>query len=579
MKRHLVASGLYRHVALLVLLVTLAALPACAVGLETQSAAPTAKPAATAAGLSPEVLATRSANNRAAMAQAVGSPASIRPAVAAAPAAAPAGVLRLEGGNPLTLDPAISQDVTSWSYLIQIFSGLVRLDDKLELTPDVAESWTVSKDGMVYTFKLREQARFHSGRPVTAEDFKYSIDRALNPRTRSPVAATYLGDIVGAFDRMTGKSGDVKGVRVVDARTLEITIDAPKPYFLAKLTYPTAYAVDRTNVETGARWFEKPNGTGPFKLERWERDNRIVLARNDAYYGDKPKLNQAEFYFGNNSRMGMFEKDQLDIIDIGAADVERATDPRGTLSKNLIRTPQLSVNYVGFNVNMPPFDDVNVRQAFAYATDRKRIANVLYKQMVMKAEGVLPPGLPGYDPTFVGPEFSREQARAALARSKYGSPDKLPEITLTVGQNGGMLGESFAEMYKRNLGVDVNVEEVEKGFFDDLNERKYQMFFLGWVADYPDPQNFLELLLHSESDVNHGGYSDPEVDKLLERAGIEQDRELRIRLYREAERKAVAAAPIIPLYYQTTYGLVKGRVRGLVWTPMGILNLRQVTVD
>ena len=135
-----------------------------------------------------------------------------------------------------------------------------------------------------------------------------------------------------------------------------------------------------------------------------------------------------------------------------------------------------------------------------------------------------------------------------------------------------VVGCRFAEMYQRNLGVNINVEEVEKGFFEGLNDRQFQMFFIGWVADYPDPQNFLEILFRTDSDANHGGYSDPEVDRLLDQAGVEQDRDTRVRLYREAERKIVDAAPVVPLYHQTTYALVKARVAGLTWTPMGVLS-------
>jgi oligopeptide transport system substrate-binding protein len=592
-------EGGLRGLGRILLLLALVLLPACTLGVQqtleappTQAAvtggnapapagpaAATPAPAATATNgtTRPTAIAvTTAARTAAAEAGATRTAATPTRVAGSSAKAGPAGVVRLDGSNPLTLDPAISQDVTSWYYLVEIFSGLIRLDDKVNLVPDIAESWTVSADGRVYTFKLRPNVKFHDGKPVTAQDFKYSLERSLNPRTRSPVAATYLGDIVGAIDRLTGKASDVKGIRVVDPLTLEITIDAPKQYFLSKLTYPTAFVLDQKNVESGARWFEKPNGTGPFKLDVWQKDQRLALARNDAYYGDITRLSRVEYYLGPGSTMGMYETGELDVIDVGAGDVERVTDPRGTLSRDLIRTPQLSMSYIGFNASTPPFDDVNVRQAFAYATDKQRLADVLYKKMVVKAEGILPPGMPGYDPSLKGQEFSPEKAKAALAKSKYGSADKLPEITLTVGERGGSLGESFADMYKRNLGVTINVEEVAQGFYEGLNDRQFQMFFIGWVADYPDPQNFLEILFRSDSDANHGGFSDAEVDKLLDRAGVEQDRDARIKLYRDAERLIVNAVPVIPLYHQTSYGLVKPRVSGLIWTPMGVLSFRGV---
>lgn len=162
--------------------------------------------------------------------------------------------LNLFGIDPLTLDPAVSGEMTSHQYIVQLFSGLVRLDDNLEPVPDIAQRWQVSDDGRTYTFYLRNDVRFHCGREVKAEDFKYSWERACDPDTCSLTAATYPGDIVGVREVLVGKTTEISGVRVIDDYTLEVTIDAPKSYFLSKLTYPTAFVVDRANVESGGGW-------------------------------------------------------------------------------------------------------------------------------------------------------------------------------------------------------------------------------------------------------------------------------------------------------------------------------------
>ncbi|GAI18450.1 unnamed protein product, partial [marine sediment metagenome] len=172
-------------------------------------------------------------------------------------------VLNLYGIDPLTLDPAVSGEMTSHEYIMQLFGGLVRLDDNLEPAPDIAQSWQVSDDGKTYTFYLREDVRFHDGRGVKAEDFKYSWERACDPETGSYTAATYLGDIVGVREVLAGESKEISGVRVIDDYTLQVTIDAPKSYFLSKLTYPTAFVVDRANADIGGEWWRTPNGTGP----------------------------------------------------------------------------------------------------------------------------------------------------------------------------------------------------------------------------------------------------------------------------------------------------------------------------
>jgi len=169
-------------------------------------------------------------------------------------------VLRLWDIGPITLDPAISADMSSHTYVMHIFSGLVRLDHELNIVPDIAESWEKSPDGKIYTFYLRQGVKFHNGGEVEAADFKYSWERACDPNTGSGTAATYLGDIVGAKDMLAGKAEEISGIKVIGDYTLQVTINAPKAYLLSKLAYPTAFVVDRTNVESGVKNGKKGSG-------------------------------------------------------------------------------------------------------------------------------------------------------------------------------------------------------------------------------------------------------------------------------------------------------------------------------
>ena len=505
--------------------------------------------------------------------------------VASAPAPAQsalgtvAGRLRLYGTNPADLDPARAQDVATWQYLLQIYSGLVKLNERLEVVPDAAESWQITNGGRTYRFHLRPGLKFQDAKPVTANDFKYSLERATDPASHSPVAGAYLGDIAGAAEKLSGRTTELRGVRVVDERTLEITIDAPKTYFLSKLTYPTAFVVDRANVEGGgSQWWRKPNGTGPFRLKEWIDDDHLLLERNENYYGPLPTLDQIDYYLGGGSPMTMYERDELDVVEVGLGDIERVLDPTNPLSKELLVQPLLSLWYIGFNTRQPPFDDIKVRQAFNLATDKDKLVNITFKRTRAKAEGVLPPGMPGYQSGFQGLGFNPAKARQLIAESKYGGVENLPEITLTLGEGGGPLGQTLAEMYHRNLGVKINVMTVGEGFFADLEARRYQMYYMGWVADYADPQDFLDVLLHSQSPANYGNYSNPEVDSLLERARTESDNSARLRLYAEAERKVVEDAALVPLFHDVSHVLVKPRVRGLRWTPLGILSFAGTSV-
>jgi len=513
---------------------------------------------------------------------------SIRPTLEAKPPAPRGATLNLPGGEPPTLDPALTQDATSATYIVEIFSGLVTLNQDLEVMPDIAESWELSDDDTTYTFHLRDDVRFHDGRPVTAQDFKYSIERACDPATGSVVADTYLGDIVGAQAKLRGQANEVAGVVVIDEHTLEITIDSPKAYFLSKLTYPTAFVVDQENVEGRIQpWTDKPNGTGPFRLAEYELGLKIVLERNEAYYGaSKPALEQVNFVLAGGSAMTMYETGELDAVPVGLADIERVLDTSNPLNEELsVTLPMLSIFYIGFNVEKPPFDDQKVRQAFNYAIDKDKYVEVVWKKMQLKADSILPPGMPGYNENLQGYPYDPEKARQLLAESKYGDASNLPEITLNVSGGGGTAGrqvEAIVEMYKQNLGVDIAIQQTEWAtYLWDLRAHRYQMFGLtaGWIADYPDPQDFLDILFHSESRNNDTVYSNPEVDRLLEEARVEQDSEKRMELYQQAEEIILEDAPIVPLTHDADYWLTKPYVEGMIYPPVIIPKLKYVSIS
>ncbi len=470
------------------------------------------------------------------------------------------GTLRLFGAEPDTLDPALVEDSVSAEYVVQIFSGLVTLNADLELVPDLAERWETSPDGRVYTFFLRPDARFHDGRPVTAADFKYSLERACAPRTGSRVAGVYLGDIVGASAMLAGQTDSIRGIEVLDDHTLRISIDAPKAYFLAKLTYSTAFVVDRQNTAQ-SDWLQHPNATGPFKLKEWTEE-QIVLQRNDYYYRDKPRLEQVVSLLSGGSAMTMYENGELDIVGVGTADVERVRDTANPLHTELTVVPQLDIQYIGFDVTQPPFDDVRVRQAFVLAIDRDKIANVVWKGMMAPAEGIVPPGMPGYARKSSLLGFDPERARQLIAGSRYGDVAGLPPITLSISGWGSDMPptvEAIVAMYRENLGIEVAVEQS-----GDILSDQPQMFSIGWIADYPDPEDFLDILFHSDSDLNHMNYSNDQVDRLLEQARLETDTARRMQLYLQAEELIVADAPWVPLWHGVDYVLTKPYVKGAV---------------
>lgn len=485
-------------------------------------------------------------------------------AMAAGPASG--GTLRLSGALPPTLDPALVQDATSAEYIVHLYSGLVRLNPYLTVVGDLASSWDLDDSGRTYTFHLNEGIAFADGREITADDIVYSIERACSPDTGSPVAATYLSDIVGVQDFAHGKADHIAGLQTASPDVVEITIDAPKAYFLARLSYPVSYVVDRDQVEgQDSRWMLHPNGSGPFVLESIDQ-NSIVLARNDNYYGRMPSLARVEYVLQGGYPITMYENDELDIAQVPPAEIERMLDPENSLHDELYSAPELSITYLGFDVTAPPFDDPLVRQAVAQAIDRDKITDLVLQDTATTAYSILPPGLPDHDSTLIAQTYDPERARDLLASSDWAATGADREIVLaTSGTSGYMDGvtQAVVAMLAENLGLDVQVHQVEwTDYLQDLNDRRYQSYITGWIADYPDSENFLDLLFHSQSSQNHTGYANPEVDTLLEEARVESDPSARSALYHQVEQTILADAPWVPLTHGVTWTLVKPDVRG-----------------
>jgi len=500
------------------------------------------------------------------------------------------GELRLFGSDPITLDPACASDAGSAEYIVEIFSGLVSFDKDLNIIPDAAESYDVSPEGTVYTFHLRPNVVFHdTSRRVVADDFKFSIERSLNPDTLSTVGEASLDDIVGAREFIAGQAEEVSGFRAVDDNTLEITIDSPKEYFLSKLTYPTSYVVDRREVGEstcfeGAEWTLSPNGTGPFKLKQWVLSDRIELESNPDYYLEpKPSLQQVTYLLSaaGGDALTMYENDEIDVTGVGINDIERIRDPSEPLNAEFHESEQLDTFYIGFNVEEAPFNDARVRRALGMAIDRQAIASTILVDLVTPAKGILPPGMPGYNEGLEGLPYDPEAARSLL--DEAGGPslfDGVSILTPGAGASPSDVLEAIVALWEQDLGITVTIEQEESGiFFRDIKEGNYKIASQGWIADYQDPHNFLDLQFHSQSPINDTKYSNPDVDRLLESARSEANSEERLRLYQEAEEIIVQEAPWIPLSHSKGSVLIKPYVKGYVVPPFVIANLRYVSIE
>ena len=492
------------------------------------------------------------------------------------------GTLTLSGTDPYTLDPALAAEANSHTFVTEIFGGLVRLDDSLNVVPDIAAGWDVSPDRLTYTFHLRQDAVFQDGTPVTSADVVYSWERACDPATGSSVAATYLGDIVGVIAKLSGQAPSIDGLSAPDDYTVEVTIDQPKSYFLSKLTYPTAYIVDKNNVAQGTDWYRHPNGTGPFKLAEWTQGQSLTLERNTRYHGQVATLEQVKFLFLSGVPMNQYESGDIDVAGVSVPYIDRVEDPDGPFYGQLQVTPELSFSYIGFNAAAPPFDDVHVRRAFTYALDKDKIVSVMFRDLVQKADGILPPGIPGYNPNLNGLDFDLARAQQELAQSRYGSAANLPPITITTAGYGGAVSPMIVAavvQWRENLGVDVTIRQMEpERYYYNLTAEKDEMFDIGWVADYPHPQNFLDLLFHTGAENNFEEYSNPAVDDILDRAAVAGEAEA-LALYQQAEQLLVDDAACLPFSFGQNYIVVKPSVHNYKLDPMGLVALNQVTVD
>ena len=536
--------------------------------------------------------------------------------------------LRLPSSEPRTLDPHLVTDVGSHAFVGKLFSGLVRLeialfdnkgdvvavgeditDEMIEqlrqgdlsasgvVVPDLATELPepeFNDDGTVsYTFHIKEGAKFSNGRAILAWDVAYSLDRAADPRTRSSTAELYLGDIVGVMDMQRGRIinrvskkdevfVDLPGVEVLDDRTIRITIDSPKEYFLMKLTYPTGAVVDKVQTESPGRWTDRPNSTGPWVIAKKDV-GEIVLKPNVHYQGVQPTIKEVKFFLSGGSSFLRYKNNELDLAGVGIGDLDllaEVRDPNSEIGKQYFETTEMSTSYIGPNMRKAPFDDPLVRRAFALAIDKEAIAHDILQDLVIPAYGILPPGMPGYRSDFEGLQYNPELARELLSQSRYA--DNMPRVKITTSGGGSapsVVLQSIVEFWRTNLGIEVEIEQMDfASFLDELQKGTVQMFSLGWIADYPDPEDFLDLKFHSSRSTanNETRYANSEVDTLLEQARIEQDYDKRIAIYQRVEEIIVNDAPWIPLFHSKNAILVKSYVCGYIPTPMGISTLRFV---
>ncbi len=502
-------------------------------------------------------------------------------------------------GDVPTLDPSLLEDSVSIQWGQELFVGLTRLNEVTNATePGIATEWDISKGGLVYTFKLRddvpwvkynnatgevEQVMDDEGKPrmVNANDFIYGIKRTLDPATASDYA--YVNWLIKNAQEVNGGADDAEenpfygkldevGVKAVDDFTVEITLKEPAAFYPAIASMWINAAQPQWLIEEkGDRWIESGviQSYGPYALKDWTHDVSITMIANPFWPGSdsipKPSIKYIHSDFLDQSaQFANYEAGLIDVSDVPLPEVDRIkADP--TLSAEFTTPPIQCTYYYGFNVTKPPFDDVNVRKAFSYAVDRTLIVENVTKGGQEPARWFSRPGLvAALDAgTDFGPPVTADldQAKQLLAESSFGSVDKLPEINLVMNQveSHVKIGEAVQQMWKENLGVDVNLVTQEwKVYLETLDEDPPQIWRLGWCSDYPDASNFLKDVFRSDSGNNHTKWGNDEYDKLVDEAARETDLAKRKEIYTQAEKILIEdESVIVPLYWYTRMELTK----------------------
>ena len=490
---------------------------------------------------------------------------------------------------PTTFDPAIVEDGDTIDVLQQIFEGLVQWSPDNKVVPCLASKWDVSRDGLTYTFHLRPNVKFQDGNPVTASDVLYSMQRALQPALGSPDARNYLGDIVGAKELAAGKATTLAGVQALDPQTVRITLTSPRAYWLDTLTYPTAYVVSRAEAKEGvpmtAEDAARGAGTGAFRLTRYDKDQRIVLAANPAYWDGAPKLAGIErpVVIDANTRHSLYVQGDTDMLQfVSPGDLDN--DGKDPVLKGQVHLfPRASTFYIGLNQKaFPAFKDVRVRQALAYATDKAKIVQVVFGGRREVAQDILAKGIPGFDSAFQGLPYDPAKAKVLLAQAGFPGGRGFPVIPMTYRESQPELQKTvdlIRGMWGDALGVKVDGRVSEwSAMLDQQDKNALECYHIRWAADYLDPQDYYSTLLRTGGPENHVVYASPRFDALCDQADVAQDPARRSALYRQAARIAADEVPMIPLYYQQDVELIKPYVSGIDDGLMGHLPYKHLTL-
>lgn len=496
------------------------------------------------------------------------------------------------GAEPQYFDPRKATGIPEFTMLLNLFDGLMRYNTQGQLEPSVAESYTVSEDKLVWTFKIRKTAKWSNGDPLTAQDFEYSWKTALSPE----LASEYSYQLYYIKNGEKYNSGEITnpdevGVKALDDYTLQVTLEAPTPYFASLLTFTTYLPINKKLDQSNPDWAKSADNylsDGPFRLTKWEHNQVIEMEKNPNYWDkDKVKLDKIIFYMveENTTEMTMFENGEIDWgPNPPPAELERLKN-EGKLTIN----PYLGTYYYMFNVTKKPFDDARVRKALSMAIDRESIVKNITKAGEIAATAYVPPGIPdaapGSDFRKVGGDFFEpydpEGAKQLLAEAGYPNGKGFPKFTILYNTNERhkTIAEAIQRMWKETLGIQCDLTNQEwKVYLDNRNNLNYDVARAGWIGDYTDPMTFIDMWVTGGGN-NDTGWGNTQYDQYVATAKSTDDQTVRMDAMHKAEAILMEQMPIVPIYFYTRPELIKPYIKDAYTSALGYTDFKYAYIE
>lgn len=478
--------------------------------------------------------------------------------------------------DPAMVDPITYSELVAGDVMTQMYESFTAIDAQGNVIPALAESWEPLDGNLGFRFHLRQGVKFHSGREFTAKDVKYTLEQLLIPENKGGLNAGYAELVAGADKVKDGSTTELSGVTILDDYTVEIHFDAPNVLFPI---YPLYIFDAGVAAEAGADWLTRVSaGTGPFKLDKWNRGQDVHLVAHDGYWRGAPALEGVHFLIvpEMSTALSMFEAGELDVLRADSSLYRQIFADAG-LKDQTLTSPTAQVRYVAMNPDhYAPFKDVKVREAVCISYNQDEMIEGLYEGAGEAHFGAITPGVAGYSPDMPEIKYDPERAKALLAEAGFPEGTGLPPLKLN--DTATSKTEDLYLVSKwQEVGFPVELEILERGaMLKGMNSQQVAFFPWGWSADYPDGLNFLLDLWYSKSPYNKG-YSNPDFDALIDQAKATADNAARYQIYHQAEKLLLSDWGMCPKPLRLQVLLVKPGVEGLRLTPFRLLPFEGVT--